>query len=638
MVSMRKLQKLNLKIYMKRLYIVISVFGILIAASIVIFAKDKPSNQFVVEPYLQQVNDDSFQVLWETLMSGKGMVRFGVAEFNVLKPRLNQLFTEDKADIYHHVSITGLKVDGFYFFQAITVDLEGDTLEGPVTPIHIPDYNQMPISFTVVGDTQGNPLVWGKIAKLMYRERPSFVVHVGDMVQYGPHKDDWTDEFFKPAAELFRFYPLYPAIGNHEMDNNWYYRYFDLPGTEWFYTTKKGDVLFVFVDTNRDILPGSEQYKQLEKILASSKETWKIMAHHQPVYTSSENSYGNTWFQRQVHGDPNEMHLKKLYEMYGVDLVLSGHVHSYERTWPIANERVDQKKGVTYTTLGGGGGGLDKAGANKTWFAARTRKCHHFLKVDVVGQTLYASAIDTSGVTFDSWTIEKGDSYRRLNAPLITNTKQYFIDSTSVQFQNLNAGGTLFYKKDGEAVKKTTKNRMVLPLTETTTVSGYIQDQGQQSNLAEKNLVKLPLFPSKDITSKGVSASYFEGGWIALPDFDKLQALRTFKADSVSLKYIQPRANDHFAVRFTGSFVIPKTDVYRFLLESFDGSKIFIDGQEIISNDGIHYEISKENFVALEKGMHTFEIQYFDFLRRETLNVWMGVEPDKMMNFNEYVK
>ena len=122
-----------------------------------------------------------------------------------------------------------------------------------------------------------------------------------------------------------------------------------------------------------------------------------------------------------------------------------------------------------------------------------------------------------------------------------------------------------------------------------------------------------------------------------MPDFDKIEPVKTFNLDSVSLQNIQPRVQDHFAVRFTGNFSVPETDVYRFLLESFDGSKLFIDGQEVISNDGIHYEISKENFVALEKGLHSFEIQYFDFLRRETLNIWTGTEPEKMKWFNEFI-
>ena len=612
------------------------VFGLLISLSFFTHGQSVSHSDFVVQPYLQQVTDDSFRILWETSLTGKGAVRFGVAEFNVLKPKLDQLFQEETSGTFHRVIIDGLKVDGHYFYQSITIGENGDTLKGTVTPIHIPDYNQMPVSFTVVGDTQGNPKVWGRIASLMQRERPSFVVHVGDMVQYGPHKDDWTDEFFKPAAELFRFYPLYPAIGNHEMNHDWFYQYFDLPSPEWFYTLKKGNVLFVFVDTNKDILPGSEQYKKLEKILASSEETWKIMVHHHPVYTSSENSYGNTWFQRQVHGDPNEMHLKRLYETYGINMVLFGHVHSYERTWPISNEKVDQENGVIYVNLGGGGGGLDKAGINKTWYAARTRSCHHFLNVSIAGNTLYASAIDTAGITFDTWTIDRKNAGRP-NAPYIGNSKSYFIEPTTALIRNESQHGAIYYSVNGKDYRQGKGNELKIPVNATSEISAYIENAGQKSRIVTKTFEKLEMLPSVKNTEAGVKATYYEGNWIALPDFDNLKPLKSFNLDSVSLQNIQPRVQDHFAVRFTGSINVPETDVYRFMVRSYDGSKLFIDGKEIIDNDGVHYEINKENFAALEKGLHTFEIQYFDFLRRETLNIWMGTEPEKMKWFNEFI-
>ena len=617
----------------------IIILGLLSTLNIFSYSQSKTVSHpdFIVTPYLQQLNDDSFHVLWETSLPGKGAVKLGVAEFNVLKPKLDRLFQEEVTGVFHHVTVTGLKVDEHYFYQSITISEKGDTLLGPVTPLHIPDYEQMPISFSVVGDTQGNPKVWRRIATLMERERPSFIIHVGDLVQYGPHKDDWTDEFFKPAAQLLRFYPLYPAIGNHEMNHEWFYRYFYLPDPEWFYTVKKGNALFIFVDTNKDILPGSEQYRKLEKLLASSGETWKIMVHHHPVYSSSENSYGNSWFQRQQHGDPNEMHLNKLYETYGVDMVFNGHIHMYERTWPIANNKIDFVNGVTYITLGGGGGTLDKAAANKTWYAARTRNTHHFLDLSIAGHTLFARAIDTTGVVFDSWAIEKGMDYKRINAPLIIGTRQYFIDTTTVAIQNLNLRGEISYQLSGNEVNVSEKNSVKISLNETTTVFAFIQDQEQKSNIVEKTVVRLPVFPALKKANKGVKATYVEGDWIALPDFDKLKPLRVFNLDSVSLQLIQPRVKDHFAVRFTGSIVIPETDVYRFLMESFDGSKLFIDEQEIISNDGIHYEISKENFVALEKGLHSFEIRYFDFVRRETLNIWMGTQSGEMKNFNVFI-
>lgn len=617
----------------------ISLLGVLSLLAPITFAqiKEKPAIDFVVEPYLQQVENESFHVLWETSLPGKGTVKLGIAEFNVLKPRFDRSFEEKTAGAFHLVPVTGLKVDEFYFYQVMTVGERGDTLFGPVTPLHIPDYNRMPVSFAVVGDTQGSPKIWGRLAGLITQECPSFLIHVGDLVQYGPRKSDWVDDFFKPARNLLRFCPLYPAIGNHEMNNDWYYRYFDLSAPEWFYTLKKGDALFVFVDTNRDILPGSDQYKKLEYILASSPEKWKIMVHHHPVYVSGESFYGNTRFQRAEHGDPNEMHLKKLYETYGVDLVLNGHAHFYERTWPIKDERVDVENGVTYITTGGGNGEYSEHAANKAWFDARTRVTNHFLYVNIADKKVYGRAIDSTGNVFDDWTIEKRANFKRIGAPYLKIEKQFFLDTATVTIQNPNSQGDIVYQLSGGKMCVSNMNNFKLHLGETTTVSAYIQTQDQKSRVVEKEMVRLPLFPSVKKVTKGVRAIYAEGDWIALPDFGKLKPQQTFDLDSVSLQSIIPRAKAHYAIRFSGNFKIPDTNVYRFLLESFDGSKLYIDGKEIINNDGIHYEIKKENQIALEKGFHKFEIQYFKYVRRETLNLWVQMPDGTINNFNKTI-
>ena len=117
----------------------------------------------------QQVNSDSFHVLWETSKPGRGAVNLGVAEFNVLRPKFDRLFNEKQAETFHNVSLTGLKADEFYLYQALTVGEKGDTLFGPITPLHIPDYSRMPLSFAVVGDTQGSPGIWGRLSQLIYQ-------------------------------------------------------------------------------------------------------------------------------------------------------------------------------------------------------------------------------------------------------------------------------------------------------------------------------------------------------------------------------------------------------------------------------------------------------------------------------------
>jgi hypothetical protein len=64
---------------------------------------------------------------------------------------------------------------------------------------------------------------------------------------------------------------------------------------------------------------------------------------------------------------------------------------------------------------------------------------------------------------------------------------------------------------------------------------------------------------------------------------------------------------------------------------------LLIDGKEIIKNDGVHYEIFKEGYAALEKGNHDIEVRFFDFVHRETLNLKIGKQEGEMIDINQYV-
>jgi hypothetical protein len=64
---------------------------------------------------------------------------------------------------------------------------------------------------------------------------------------------------------------------------------------------------------------------------------------------------------------------------------------------------------------------------------------------------------------------------------------------------------------------------------------------------------------------------------------------------------------------------------------------LLIDGKEIIKNDGVHYEIFREGYAALEKGNHDIEVRFFDFVRRETLNLRIGKQDGEMVDIKQYI-
>ena len=96
-----------------------------------------------------------------------------------------------------------------------------------------------------------------------------------------------------------------------------------------------------------------------------------------------------------------------LYEQYGVDIVFFGHIHDYERTWPIKEGKVNQEEGVLYIQTGGAGGSLENFAPTRSWFTARVRRDHHFGLVLVHEGTLQFNAIDLDGRLFDQIEIRK---------------------------------------------------------------------------------------------------------------------------------------------------------------------------------------------------------------------------------------
>lgn len=355
---------------------------------------------FVVGPYLQYATPTSITILWETSFPGTSVVRHGVGGLGSTK--------EGAKDVaLHEVTLTDLKPATAYLYQVETKGA-GAALTGPLLTFQTAVGPGDAFSFVLIGDTQKNPTMTRKIATRAWQRRPNFVVHLGDVVDNGPDKREWTHELFGPCRELFGRVPVYPCIGNHEKNHEHYYRYFALPAPEYYYRYRYGNADFFSLDTNKPVGPTSEQYRWLDAQLAKSDARWKFVYHHHPAYSSDEDDYGNTWKGvRSKEGDPNVRQLVGLYEKHNVDVVFNGHIHVYERTWPIRSGKVDRDRGVPYITSGGGGGKLEDFAPVPTWFKAQCRSDYHFCYVTIHGGRLSFKAFDHQGMLFDSFAREK---------------------------------------------------------------------------------------------------------------------------------------------------------------------------------------------------------------------------------------
>lgn len=121
-----------------------------------------------------------------------------------------------------------------------------------------------------------------------------------------------------------------------------------------------------------------------------------------------------------------------------------------------------------------------------------------------------------------------------------------------------------------------------------------------------------------DIAS-GLQYAYYEGQWDKLPDFSKLTPVAT--GDAPDFDVSVAKRKEQFGLRFDGSINILKDGDYLFLIGSDDGSRLSIDGKEVVKVDGIHPFQQARKKLTMTAGVHTITVEYFEQGGEEVLQV-----------------
>lgn len=241
--------------------------------------------------------------------------------------------------------------------------------------------------FVVFGDTRNGHSVHRQIVEAVEREEVDFMINTGDLVERGGKKPDWL-RFFQIERPLLVKTPLVPAVGNHDVSGRDYFRRYLLHAlwsdSRHYYTRDWGDLRVLVLDSGIELRRGSEQYAFAERALSEGARAGKLMAMmlHYPPYSSGE------------HGSILEVQapVGELARRYGVELVVAGHDHNYERTRPI--------DGTTYVVSGSAGAPIRPV--RPRWFTAEARTEPHYVLVDVDGRRLILRAVNLQGETFDT--------------------------------------------------------------------------------------------------------------------------------------------------------------------------------------------------------------------------------------------
>lgn len=248
------------------------------------------------------------------------------------------------------------------------------------------------LRFAVIGDTGTGSKKQYQLGEVMAQSRAQFpfefVLMLGDNMYGGEGPIDFTKKFadvYKPLLDAK--VKFYATLGNHDLALQANYEKFNMNGKE-YYRFKKNNVAFYSLNSN---YMDAKQIKWLETELAADTSEWKICFFHHPPYSSAK-KHGSDKQLREV--------VEPIFLKYGVNLVLTGHDHVYERIKP--------QRGIYYFVSGAGGklrsGDIDRRSAltDKAF-----DKDMHFMLFEVDGDQLYFQAISRTGETIDSGVIAR---------------------------------------------------------------------------------------------------------------------------------------------------------------------------------------------------------------------------------------
>ncbi len=470
-----------------------------------------PSPTVIRGPYLQVGTSSNLTVRWRTSSATDTRVDYG-ADMNLL----NQTVSHTALATDHEIKLSGLQPDTKYFYAIRTsTQLLANGASYYFVTAPIPG-TAKPTRIWAIGDFgtgfAAQRQVRNAYTNFTANRHTDAWLFLGDNAYHSGLDAQYQSYVFDVYPRELRRMVVWPAIGNHETaqsqslsDDFDYYRIFTMPtngeaggvpsGTEHYYSYDFANIHFIVLDSMTAIYrqPDSAMAQWLKADLADTTRDWIIAYFHHPPYTKgSHNS--------DAEGELIEMrrHIVPILEEGGVDMVLSGHSHCFERSFLIdgyyglslsvnATNFIDDgdgrtdgagaylkpagglgaRRGTVYVVDGssggqGGGGDLDHPAM---FYSTLT---HGSLVIDVEGLRLDGRFVTADGEIDDTFTVVKGD-YPGAPQPAL----------------QISRGGTnLVISWPTSVPVYRLESAAVLPQPEWVGVSGLVQTNGRRKTIS----------------------------------------------------------------------------------------------------------------------------------------------------------
>ncbi|MDH5445918.1 MAG: metallophosphoesterase family protein [Gammaproteobacteria bacterium] len=300
--------------------------------------------------YLQLASHSQMTVRWQSIKSYQGELRYGPSP-----DKLDGRVSEVRNTNLHEITIRNLKAMTRYYYR---YGIKGDDKSSGQTHWFVtsPEMgSEKSTRFWVLGDpglaipgqtkVRNAALEWLKSNKRPGRADLDILLTTGDNAYKSGTNEEFQKHFFEPFKTILSNVPVWPVFGNHDARRWSFFRIFSFPtqgeaggvpsGTEHYYSFDYGSVHFVVLDSHASRWNNNrEMVKWLRKDLIANRLPWVISLFHHPPYSKGSH---NSDSQRDSRGRMFEMreNVLPVLEEHGVDLVLNGHSHMYERSFLI---------------------------------------------------------------------------------------------------------------------------------------------------------------------------------------------------------------------------------------------------------------------------------------------------------------
>lgn len=314
-------------------------------------AESPPEQVHLSVPTSNDADTAYWGVSWVTLDSNASVVIYGTDPNNLNIKKMGTIDTYTQSGwlgTIHRAKMTDLKHSETYFYRVG----DGDTKWSDVLSFRTFDRESQDLTYAVLADMdfEQNDTV-KQLNNMVDSDMIQTVIHSGDIGYADGFQPHW-DVFMNHVQPIASKVPYMVTPGNHEFWFNFsaYKHRFFMPGTldgggsgdNMFFSWNLGYTHFIALNSETAVDTANFAENEIEWVrenLAAvdrSKTPWIVAHFHRPMYCSWDGddacgSRGAEKLQEQM---------EDVFKEYGVDLVLSGHVHAYQRTYPVYKNEV----------------------------------------------------------------------------------------------------------------------------------------------------------------------------------------------------------------------------------------------------------------------------------------------------------